>query len=289
MVLINIKKVSEAAEDIKNDGIGKIVEAAKEARVNYNVLADAINQLASKLDEIDKKLDDKINDGLAQTVADIKLAIPELKLGITRSRELSEAKLKDAMSGVELKHEQLEAHGRRLNIIINGCKEEKQEVTTPSGGKRQFEDTEAIFRDFLVQSLNLSEDFVKSVILRDCHRIPKSKKAKATDPPPIIAAFVCQRQRNDVMAAAKNLEKTNYSIKSDLPKRLNSIRSEMLKVRRDLKKEKQVVRLIERNYLPCLQRLDNATNKWNIIYDISGPKIDIPGDTEDVPAGAIND
>ena len=278
-MVLKLNKVAATAEDVKKDGISKIVDAAAEARENFNTLVDALNLVADQLDNIEKKLDAQAPADLTQSVADIKLAIPELRLGIKRSRELAEAKVKEAVEEMDLKHEQLEAHGRRLNIIWNGRKEEKQEITTAFGGTRQFEDTEALFRDFLVQSLNFDEAFAKSVILRDCHRLPKSKKAKATDPPPIIAAFVCQRQRNDVLAAAKNLQNTVFSIKSDLPKRLNSIRTEMLKARRDLKKDNKTVRLIEKNYLPCLQMFDNATRKWNIIYDTTnGLKIDINRD-----------
>ena len=219
-MVLNLNKVIATAEDLKNKGIGRVVDAAIEARTNFNLLVDAINQIADKLEGIEQKLDTKANDDVTKTVDDIKQAIPEIRNSIKRSRELAEAKVKEAAEEIDLKHEQLEAHGRRLNIIWNGRKEEKQEVTTPFGGKRQFEDTEALFRDFLVQSLNFDEAFAKSVILRDCHRLPKSKKAKATDSPPIIAAFVCQKQRNDVLAAAKNLRDTDFSIKSDLPKKI---------------------------------------------------------------------
>ena len=266
-MVLKLNKVTATADDVKKDGIARVVDAAVEARQNFNVLVDAMNLIAKQLENIEQKLDAKASADVTQSVADVKAAIPELRLGIKRSRELAEAKVKEAVEGLDLKHEQLEAHGRRLNIILNGVKEEKREITTVFGGKRQYEDTDTLFRDFLVESLDFDEDFAKSVILRDCHRLPKSKKAKATDPPPIIAAFVCQRQRNDVLAAAKNLQNTPFSIKSDLPKRLNSIRTEMLKVRKDLKKEHKTVRLIEKNYLPCLQLFDNVTRKWNVIYD----------------------
>ena len=97
------------------------------------------------------------------------------------------------------------------------------------------------------------------------------KSKKSTGPPPVIAAFICQKHRNDVLAAARNLQNTKFSIKSDLPKRLNTIRTQMLKVRSDLKKEGKVARLTERGYLPQLH-VKGDNNRWTLIYDVDGPK-----------------
>ena len=258
----------------------KVIDAITESRNNHNTLVDALNVLSKQLDDINTKLDAKADTDVVQSVTDIKdLIIPSLRQAITKNRDLSDAKIKDASDEINIKHEQLEAHGRRLNVIWNGRKEEKLKVTTQWGGTREYEDTEALFRDFLVTSLKFSPEDVGRMILRDCHRLPN--KRGSTYPPPIIAAFVCQRNRNDVLAAAKNLKDTNFSIKSDLPKRLNEIRSTMLKLRSELKKERKIVRLVERNYLPILQQQE-SNRKWTIIYDIKGPKFPDTPDVEPV-------
>lgn len=258
-------------EDIKKLGPSlKISDAVHEARENHNVLVDAINLVLLKLDSIEEKLDDKASAEVTESVRSIREdVVPNIRESIRKNRELSEAKLSVACDEQNLQHEQLEAHGRRLNIIWNGRDEVKQRVDIGGGRTREYEDTESLFREFLVSSLKLTQQYVDQMILRDCHRLPKSKKS--TGPPPIIAAFICQRHRNDVLAAARNLQNTNFSIKSDLPKRLNTIRTQMLKVRSDLKKKGKVARLTERGYLPQLH-LKGDNDRWTLIYDVEGPK-----------------
>ena len=278
-MVLNLTKLNTDPNTIKKDGYTKIVDAVQDSRNNYNTLIDAMTHLSQQLDDISKKLDLKADSDVVDTVKEIQeTSIPALKTSISKNKALSEARTKDACSEVSLQHEQLEAHGRRLNIIWNGRKEEKQTVRTQWGGTRVYEDTEKLFREFLVQSLRLEPEYVASMIIRDCHRLPKSRDVDG--PPPIIAALICQRHRNDILAAAKNLQGTPFSIKSDLPKRLNTLRKQMLKVRSDLKKKGKIVRLIEIRYLPSLQQRD-ANLKWSVIYDVNGPK-NIPNGLPDV-------
>ena len=282
-MVLNLPTLNDDVTNIKKQGAGyKVIDAIQEARSNHNILVAALNKLSEQLEEIDAKLDAKADKNVVDDVKQIKdNVIPGIRETMKKNLDLSEAKIIDASRDLALKHEQLEAHGRRLNVIVNGCAEMKETVATDNGGSRQYEDTELLFRGFLVNSLKFSEEYVSHVILRDCHRLPKSKKRGNTLPPPIIAAFVSQRQRNEVLAAAKNLKSTQFSIKSDLPKRLNTIRSKMLQVRSDLKKDNKVVRLVERQYLPLLQLRDEAM-KWHTIFNIEGPKegIVVPDDVE---------
>ena len=154
-----------------------------------------------------------------------------------------------------------EGHSRRKNIIING-------VPDPEDG--ETEDTEAVARKFLEQKLKLED--AGSYILRDCHRLGVPKKQDGTPrnlPKPIILAFVCQKNRNEVMRKAFELKGTAFSIKSDLPKELNDIRSKMLKYRSEMKTKQPglKIRVTERGYKPVLQRAEglipNTTRtKW---------------------------
>ena len=286
-MVLKLDKLSTDIQSIKNDGLNKIVEAVQESRTNHNVLVDALINLSKQIDDIASKLDEKAPNTVVETLNQIKdTTIPALRDTVKKNHDLSEAKLFDARGEIDVQHEQLEAHGRRLNIIWHGRAEQKETVILPGGNTRVFEDTETLFRDFCVRSLRLSPEYVGSIIIRDCHRLASSKKFKG--PPPVICALVCQRNRNDIMAAAKNLKGTPFSIKSDLPKRLNKIRGCMLQVRSDLKKEGKTVRLIEQNYLPCLQ-VKNARNKWDVVYDIKGPKIAAPTGLPGVPADEAGD
>ena len=269
-MVLNLTKLNTDINAIKKDGTAKVVDAVQESRKMFNILVEAMTTLSKQLDDINTKLDQKAPNDVVETLTEIKeTSIPALKRSITQNKSLSEAMIKDACSDLSLQHEQLEAHGRRLNIIWNGRKEEKITVPTQWGGTRVYEDTEKLFREFLVHSLRLRPEYVASMIIRDCHRLPKSRDIDG--PPPIIAALICQRHRNDILAAAKNLKDTPFSIKSDLPKRLNTLRKQMLKVRSDLKKKGKIVRLIEHRYLPSLQQRD-ANMKWSVIFDVNGPK-----------------
>ena len=286
-MVLNLTKLDLDPSNIKKQGAGyKVIDAIEDARSNHNTLVDALTTLSKQLDDISAKLDATSNVEIVQDVTNIKEnIIPELKRSITKNVQLTEAMVEETSDELGLQYEQLEAHGRRLNVIVNGCREQKERINLQGGGTREFEDTEQLFRDFLVNSLKFSPGYVNNIILRDCHRLPQ--KRGSAHPPPIIAAFICQKHRNEVLSAAKHLKGTNLSIKSDLPKRLNTIRSSMLKVRADLKKEKKIVRLVERNYLPMLQQQDSH-KKWNTIYDVKGEKalIGIPAFADfRLPAG----
>ena len=279
MVLLNLQKINLSAEAPGN----KVTHAIQEARNNHNILVGALNTLSKQLEEINSKLDKPENPELSERIKVIEdTVIPQLKTKIDKKHKLAEAKITEATNELNLQHEQLEAHGRRLNVILHGKAEVKQTVQTGFGGRREFEDTEKLFREFLVDSLKLEKTYVDNMILRDAHRLPKSQKSNG--PPPIIAAFISQRHRNDVLAAAKNLQNTGFSVKSDLPKRLNDIRGKMLGRRRTLKEDGKVVRLVERNYLPILQEQNTVTKKWNTIADINTvmDREDATGDAPDV-------
>ena len=270
MVLLNLKQVDATENAIREGKAGnlRVIDAITESRENHNILVNALNQISKQIEELSTKVDRADNTELSKTVDTImKTTIPEIRNKADRNREVLEAKIVEAVEKASLKHEQLEAHGRRLNLIWNGRPEEKIKAPTANGGSREIEDTETLFRKFLVENLHFQSEYVDSIILRGIHRLPKNPKMKG--PPPIIIAFICMKHRNDVLAAAKELKDTPFSLKSDLPYELNKIRTEMLNEKRRLKNdENEVVRLVERNYLPVLQIRDKITKAWKSIMSI---------------------
>ena len=271
MVLLNLKPVDVSLDNINQGRKGNITvrEAIIESRENHNILVQALNTISKQIEELSNKVDNAPDTrDLCTSVKTLKEdTVPKLREQINKNREVLEAKITEATDKVNLKHEQLEAHGRRLNLIWNGRAEEKVKVPTHQGGHREIEDTEALFRKFAVESLHLNSDYVDSMILRGIHRLPKNPKMRG--PPPIIVAFICMKHRNDVLSAARELKDTPFSLKSDLPYGLNKIRSEMLKEKSRLKEEEnQIVRLVERNYLPVLQIRNRITNNWSTVMSI---------------------
>jgi hypothetical protein len=175
-----------------------------------------------------------------------------------------EAKILERIEQIE-KDKLLEnAHSRRRHLIANGV---------PMGvyPRGESEPTEQIFRDLLVNQLKLDRNYVNSMLFRDVHRLPKSNRYDG--PPPIIAAFICQLHRNDVIANAKNLKGTPISLKSDLPRQLNELRGLMLKTKYRLKDAGCNVRMVERSYFPCLQFYKESTSRWENIMEF---KKDVP-------------
>ena len=245
----------------------KNVDVLIEARKNHNELVEAMLSINEVLKDLKAKIDAhpdlaKSVDFNGERIEDIvKKTLPalEAKMGSNLRQVHGELKV-DLNKNAERVIEQ-EGHSRRKNVIING-------VPDPADG--ETEDTESEARKFLKQNLKL--DNADSYILRDCHRLGAPKKQDGTPrnlPKPIIMAFVCQKDRNEVMRKAFELKGTPFSIKSDLPKELNDIRSKMLKYRGDMKNEQPglKIRVTERGYKPVLQRgeglIPNTTRtKW---------------------------
>ena len=138
----------------------------------------------------------------------------------------------------------LQAHGRRLNIIVNNAEETKNE------------NTEEVVKEIFVKKLHIPELEVSKMMFRDCHRLPASNKSKSEsgDPRrPIIVAFIQQIHRNSVMMKVEKLRNTGLSIKTDLPKAWDIQRNELLILRRSLINEGKYARVVERSYKPVLQ------------------------------------
>ena len=139
---------------------------------------------------------------------------------------------------------QLQAHGRRLNIIVNNAEETKDE------------NTEQVVKEIFVKQLQIPEPEVSKMIFHDCHRLPVNNKSKNESGDlrrPIIAAFIQQHHRNTVMMKVEKLKNTGLSIKTDLPKAWDIKRNELLIVRRSLINEGKFARVVERSYKPVLQ------------------------------------
>ena len=260
-MVLELEKKETDAKNISNARTLKIVDVLIESRVNHNQLVDAISVLNTTLTEINNKLADLSNhkdfvdltasiNFNANTVSDIKeKVLPTLEAKIAANLKTVKADLLVRVGENKEKIVDQEGHSRRRNIIING-------VDEVAG-----ENTEEVAKDFLVNDLKLDQEEVDDFMFRDMHRLPKAKKRDGSGtevdrPCPIIITFLRQKDQNAAMRNAFNLKDTEYSIKSDLPKHLNDLRSSMLKERQRLKTANPTVkyRVAERSYKPVLQR-----------------------------------
>ena len=258
-VALNLVKVSESLDDVKDKRSVTLSLILTEQRIHFNRLVDALGSINTELANL-KTVTEKVNQNEEKLDNLINNVIPEIKLKIDRSVGLMEARILERIEIIE-KDKLLEnAHSRRRHLIVNG-------VGMKRYARGETEPTEQIFRELMVNQLKLDPNYVKEMLFRDVHRLPKSKDYDG--PPPIIAAFICQQHRNDVLSNAKNLAGTDISLKSDLPRQLNVLRGLMLKTKYRLKNQDPncKVRLVERTYLPVLQKLNVNTDKWDIIME----------------------
>lgn len=277
MANIQLDKKITDIKNIDNPRNLKVVDVLIEARTNHNELVDAILTLNTTLNEINNKLSNltdhqDIKDITASitfnadTISDVKdQVLPALETKMNANMKKLKADLQVKVDENKEKIVDQEGHSRRRNIIVNGLVEITGEV----------EDTEKVVRQFLVNDLEIDQEEVDGFLFRDTHRLPKAKNRDGTEntrPRPIIVAFLRQKDRNAVMTKAFKLKNTTYSIKTDLPKHLNDLRSRMLKERKKLKEENPTVkyRVAERSYKPVLQRengviLGTTRIKWDNI------------------------
>ena len=255
MVEITLEKRDADIKDIKKPRDLAVSVVLQEARQNHNELVDAILALNTKMTEISEQLADlsghkdirELGESITHHFDEVtKTVIPALETRVKHNLNKVKTDLMVKVDDNQGKMLQQEGHSRRLNIIIQG----RDEVAG--------EDTEEVARNFLSHDLKMDAEEVSQFLIRDVHRLPKGKNRDGTvnnKPRPIIMAFLCQKDRNAVMRNAFNLKGSDLSLKSDLPKHLNDLRSDMLKERIRLKGLNQGVkyRVAERSYRPVLQ------------------------------------
>ena len=159
--------------DVDNLGSNlKVKDVLIELRTMRNSFIDCIHNIYSELEDIkasanghEQKLNKLENE-----------IIPKVDKNIDTS-----------VTAMDNKLVSLQAHGRRLNIIINGIPESKNE------------DTEAEVKKILVETIKLPVQTVSNILVRDCHRLPKGKNSIHK---PIICAFIQQKHRNEVLSKA---------------------------------------------------------------------------------------
>ena len=255
MATLNLEKSSETLADIPDRRKLTLSDLLIEQRVSFNRLIDALNSLNSELVDM-KKVNEKVTENETKIKHLDEKVIPELEIKLNREMKLMNAKIMERIEMMEKDRLLENAHSRRRHVIVNGVK--------PAVIDRgESENTEQVFRDFLVNNLKLNSDYVNEMLFRDVHRLPKSTTHEG--PPPIIAAFLCQKHRNDVLASAKELKGTQISLKSDLPKELNILRGRFLKEMKRLKEAGHTVRCVERAYFPVLQLKNPVNDKWENI------------------------
>ena len=155
-----------------------------------------------------------------------------------------------------------ENHNRRLNLVFQNVPEQLGQCRC-QGTCQCEENTVDVLRHMMVNKMQLSENYVRSIYFRDVHRLgPRGSRGTRTrtGPLPIIAAFILQEDRNYVLKNASSLSETNISIRSDLTRETAIVRDKMVLERKNLRNRGITARVIERSYMPVIQT--KASGKW---------------------------
>lgn len=216
-----------------------------------------LESLAQKMDQIYADVNKRLDDIVARLEEVKNSACVEAKEAVlTEVRKVQDSvptmfkEEFDSLQDYQQRLVKLEAHGRRLNLIIGGQQESAPVLN--EDGHEIPEDVDTIVRNIFTSQMGLDATTVSNFLFRDAHRLGK-KSVIRVKPRPIIVAFILQKDRNLVMSSAHKFKGTALTIRSDLPKELAEKRDNFLIERKRLVGSGVSARVVERGYMPVLE------------------------------------
>ena len=246
----NQKKKSAASESIKPDESRKKLcdEVLEDLSKLDNISVDpstvvAIALVVDKLlearftaqtSEIEKSLNEKVA-ALETTMSSLKddLSFLSNKYDTLKNTALPAlaSHVSNIANNLTLRHLELETHRRKWNLILHGIKGDADEF--------QHTTRESVLK-FAKDKLKIRD--TSNIHIAACHRLSRSANAG------IIIRFCDLSQRDEWMAATKNLKDTGISLSPDLPPKLRPIKNAVMLHRKSLSTEEK--RKSKVRYLP---------------------------------------
>ena len=222
------------------DRVDEILESIRKSTESNNLqFTQIFNRLKSiedsqkeRLDAQDKKISD-LESKNKRLEDDLLAANNQLKM------------CRESLNKAETRIIENESHGRRLNLVFGKVPESKDENIRETINK------------VLIENLKIPQERAEGFLLRDIHRLGKSKSTLNTasgvdtnKPRNIIVSFLMQQDRNYVYSQAKNLKGSVISMRPDLVKEMALIRDDLLLQRQTILKfnKKLYVQLSYRSY-----------------------------------------
>ena len=132
-------------------------------------------------------------------------------------------------------------------------------------------------KHFLVNTLELADDLVDNILVRDAHRLG-TFNAASKFPRPIIIGFIKMTDRNAIFKRAFKCKSTKFSIREDLPPELVEVRNNHLDIKKEIQKVNPtaLVSVTSRSYLPVLlvrhqNRIKVFTDEMEMPFDSLQP------------------
>ena len=180
-----------------------------------------------RIKELIYGMKESINANTNQAIGDIKTDVTQIKTQIERYNETLEevqgrvSEVEDRMVGYEelkqevadLKKANLDyekeknmaaCKARRNNIIINGIQ----------GTSKDKQDTKKAFRAFILEGLEIGEEWLEKLELEELYRFPAKKKDEPSWP--VFVRVEKLRYKDEMYKAAPNLKGKGFSMRNDL-------------------------------------------------------------------------
>jgi hypothetical protein len=157
-------------------------------------------------------------------------------------------------------------HSRKYNLMIHGI-----------DGKESDNDiTEEKIRKLAQNELGLSESYSKSVMIANCHRLPKKSNSwgYAANSDPIVVKFVRWADREAFLRGARNLRKdSRIRIRTHLPAELAKAKAKLSTIAYNKRLEGTHARIRERGATVTMDVRDGPGGSWKTVETISADSI----------------
>lgn len=203
----------EGANPVSNLDIMKELEKINnkldESNNKMSKVQNSLESLVNRMDRVENRVDNlekTKNEYLLETDQQISTANQVL---ISQINDLQKNLLR------------MEIHSRKSNLLFYGIPDSEQE------------DCCVVMRDFLTHYMGMDANIAAR--FKNAHRLP-SRQSRGR-PPPIIVSFLQMKDRDEILARAKNLAKTKMSVRTDLPPHLKKERGRLAEIAYNLRKE----------------------------------------------------
>jgi len=203
-------------------------------------MEDIVQASEKRLTDLIGNMKDEIQLSIAtlkSDISEVKGHMMDIEGNVSMQAEELE-RLRSEVTDMKTRHDFLEKqfllkdiHDRKTNLLFYGIAETPQE------------NTEAVLRNFFVNTLKFETRRVADIYFKVVHRLPVSeyqKKNKANAQKSIIATFHYMPDREAIYEARKLLRGKGFSIQTDLPGMLKKRRAILSRQAAEIREEEKL-------------------------------------------------
>ena len=244
--------MSENEAATKDDsGSRKRRKRSKGSQTCCEECCGSCHNMADSIAEIKEKLDKALNciqeiEGLKQKQSCLKEKNKELETSL----EFAHSLITELNKRVDAQDKAIKQLQEGVKSLTNQVHEEKQRsvkleshsprnnlnfFNIPEGKEDSFQTSDNVVLRFMEAGLKLSKKDSKEISFERVHRIGKFN-SNNSKPRPLIAKFAFHKDKEFVLAQAKNLRGTTFAVARDFPKEIVEKRKLLVPILKDAKK-----------------------------------------------------